>query len=115
MDSVIPYYPDFFAEDFSGINSDTRVVKISSYLRQKHNGIWYKVLFVRVITYNICLDPLLAAKDAKDLLRKEVYNFMLFGKIDPKIKNNYDEPVFPEDEIQIEEDERLIKEGLLYR
>jgi len=115
MEKRIPYYPDFFVEDFSTENLDRRVVKVSTYLRQKHDGIWYKVLVVQEHSYETTLNPLLAAKEVQDILRKEVYNFMLFGKIDPQLKDNYRKPIFPEDEIQIEEDLRLIKEGLLYR
>jgi hypothetical protein len=91
------------------------VVKVSTYVRQKHDGIWYKVLFVQEHSYETTLDILLTVKGIQDILRKEVYKFMLFGKIDTHLKDNYGKPVFPEDELQIEEDERLVKEGLFHR
>jgi hypothetical protein len=71
-------------------------------LRKKHRSRWYKVL---VTTWGANKDEVL-----KRFL-SEVYNAALFTKVDPDLKQSgfgaEGEPVFPIDELQIEESHRL--------
>ncbi len=100
MSSPLPqntYFPNF-------ILTFTRATgyRMDSVLRKKHKGIWYKII---ITTWGVDKEQVL-----KNFLN-EVYNAALFMKIDPEALQagfgSDGEPVFPVDELQVEESHRL--------
>jgi len=94
------YFPDF---NFN--HSVTAGYSVWSNLRKKHRGKWYLIL---VKTYGHTPDI------ALHRFLKEIYAAALFTKIDPdrleaSVFGGTEEKVFPLDELQIEETERIEK------
>lgn len=106
---ISPYYPDYIVKtEKDSIVDNRNVMYISTILRKKHEGKWYKEHHLKSRVIN---DETATHIKLRGDLMHHVYLSILFGKIDPEWRNGSGELLWELDSNQQSEEERLIKKN----
>lgn len=98
-----PYYPDYI------ILEDEGIMYISTILRMEKDGKWYKVHFIETGMQRETEKEMLTRSIKKIYTRfiKKIYIFQQLGTIDPNLKDPLGRVIFPLDENQQPEPQRM--------
>ncbi len=106
---IFPYF-DIRFERGIGINDLLTSVVFNTWIRKKYRGKYYLWEVTRRFEYRDGVDPMVILKD-QQIFFSEVYNVIMFGKVNPKMMKQYfgrTVPFFELDPNQDPEENRLL-------